>query len=240
MKQSKKEKDRFPEFRERFRELQGTRTNTEFADFLGMSRQTVGFYCNGDRIPDALGVKTIAEKCKVSADWLLGLSDIQVANVKARQVCEYTGLTPDTVLMLSVYASQGETISSFLARFFEDIVVINDRTLELISGFLVNSAHADAIDMELEDDVGDDKNDKIEVELDNIFDSINGMHDGDFKISARDAKWFYLSQAQSLGKKMIDVILEDMEEELSKQFLDSFAGLPSRKHIWRLIDDENN
>ncbi|HIQ79133.1 MAG TPA: helix-turn-helix transcriptional regulator, partial [Candidatus Scatomorpha intestinavium] len=68
---------RFPEFTERFRELRGERDNTEFGKFLSISRQTVGFYCNGDRIPDALGLKQIAEKCGVSADWLLGLSEFK-------------------------------------------------------------------------------------------------------------------------------------------------------------------
>lgn len=76
MKQSETEKYRFPVFRDRFRELQGDMSNTEFAEFLGISRQTVGFYCNGERIPDALGLKSIAEKCDVSADWLLGRSDL--------------------------------------------------------------------------------------------------------------------------------------------------------------------
>lgn len=75
MKLSPEQKSRLPEFTKRFRELQEDRSNKEFSDFLGMSRQTVGFYCNGDRIPDALGVKTIAEKCGVSADWLLGLTN---------------------------------------------------------------------------------------------------------------------------------------------------------------------
>ena len=40
--------ERLPIFTERFRELQGDRSNTEFADFLGISRQTVGFYKNAE------------------------------------------------------------------------------------------------------------------------------------------------------------------------------------------------
>ena len=67
--------DRLPIFTERFRELQGERSNTEFADFLGISRQTVGFYFNGDRVPDALTLVKISQRCGVSADWLLGLSN---------------------------------------------------------------------------------------------------------------------------------------------------------------------
>ena len=67
--------DRLPIFTESFRELQGERSNTEFAAFLGISRQTVGFYFNGDRVPDALTLVKISQRCGVSADWLLGLSN---------------------------------------------------------------------------------------------------------------------------------------------------------------------
>lgn len=93
MKQTGVGNGRFPVFTERFRELQGNQSNTEFAAFLGLSRQTVGFYCNGDRIPDALGIKVIAEKCGVSADWLLGLSDVKTLDIDARSICEKTGLS---------------------------------------------------------------------------------------------------------------------------------------------------
>ncbi len=72
-------------------------SNTDFAKFLGMSRQTVGFYLNGDRIPDMLGLKQIAEECNVSADWLIGLTDEQTPDVSARAACEYTGLTQKAV-----------------------------------------------------------------------------------------------------------------------------------------------
>ena len=61
-------------------------TIKEFADKLGMSRATVGFYSAGQRIPDAFGIKTIAEKCDVSADWLLGLSPIRAPDEDIRKI----------------------------------------------------------------------------------------------------------------------------------------------------------
>lgn len=73
----KNEDVRFPMFQERFNQLRGDMSITDFAALLSMSRQTVGFYLNGTRIPDVLGLRQISEKCKVSTDWLLGLSDIQ-------------------------------------------------------------------------------------------------------------------------------------------------------------------
>ena len=56
---------KLPVFAERFRELRGDMTQDKFADFVGISRPTVGFYENGDRLPDALVLKKIAEKCHV-------------------------------------------------------------------------------------------------------------------------------------------------------------------------------
>ena len=100
MKHRSGENDRLPIFTKHFRELQGERTNTEFADFLGISRQTVGFYCNGDRIPDAQILRDIAKKCSVSSDWLLGLTDIKDADVDISSALQQLGLTDKSAYML--------------------------------------------------------------------------------------------------------------------------------------------
>lgn len=92
--------DRLPIFTERFRELQGERSNTEFADFLDISRQTVGFYCNGDRVPDALTLVKISRKCGVSADWLLGISDAKSLDINVQDICKKTGLSENIVKYL--------------------------------------------------------------------------------------------------------------------------------------------
>ena len=112
MKRTDAEKYRFPIFRERFRELQGNMSNTEFAEFLDISRQTVGFYCNGERIPDALGLKKIAEKCNVSADWLIGLSDIKSIDQDVKVACEYTGLTEEAVETLRSFTNINENLKN--------------------------------------------------------------------------------------------------------------------------------
>lgn len=114
MKQSKVKEGRFPIFKERFRKLQGEMSNTEFADFLGVSRQTVGFYCNGDRIPDALGLREIAEKCGVSADWLLGLTSVEHPTGNFRLACEYSGLSEDalsTIRAISISSVKNQNTS---------------------------------------------------------------------------------------------------------------------------------
>lgn len=91
---------RMPVFKERFTQLRGNMTQAQFADFLGISRPTIGFYESGSRIPDAIGVRNIAEKCKVSADWLLGLSDVRSPDMDLQSACKYTGLSEKAIDVL--------------------------------------------------------------------------------------------------------------------------------------------
>ena len=77
---------RLPIFRERFIKLRTEMdmTQKEFADHIGISRPTVGFYESGKRIPDVDVLCKICTTCKVSSDYLLGLSGIR--NNKNREV----------------------------------------------------------------------------------------------------------------------------------------------------------
>lgn len=94
------DKVRFPEFRDNFACLRGEMNQEDFAKFLGFSRPTVTLYESGKRIPDALALKTIAEKCGVSADWLLGLSDVRSPKPDVQLVCSTTGLSEDAIIEL--------------------------------------------------------------------------------------------------------------------------------------------
>ena len=74
MYQKNEKKNRFPILRERLNSLMGNMTTTEFAEKVGLTRQTMGFYLNGDRIPDSSTLAQICKQCDVSADWLLGFT----------------------------------------------------------------------------------------------------------------------------------------------------------------------
>lgn len=126
---------RFPEFRNAFLELMGDMTLEQFAKKLGMSRATVGFYAAGQRIPDALGLKKIAEKCNVSADWLLGLSDIKSCNMDIRAICRKTGLSEKAILIISedLNSSEDQNYNS-LADIFSDFIE-DPSFLQIIGGF---------------------------------------------------------------------------------------------------------
>lgn len=95
-------------FRDRFDNLRGDRSNTEFAKFLGLSRQTVGFYLNGDRMPDAYNLVKIAEKCGVSTDYLLGIAEIGTPSLDIQSVHNFTGLTIDAIECLNEFKTRSE------------------------------------------------------------------------------------------------------------------------------------
>lgn len=105
------EQRRLPIFAERFSQLRAERTQKEFADFLEISRPTVGFYENGTRLPDALVLRQIAEKCNVSADWLLGLSNYQDSK-SARFTVEDVGLSEQAAKSLIGLSRSSATISA--------------------------------------------------------------------------------------------------------------------------------
>ncbi len=72
---------------------------TEFANALGRSRQTVGYWLNGDRIPDAVNLGVIRDRLGVSIDWLLGFGDpdVPTSDEDIRKMCKYTGLSQKAV-----------------------------------------------------------------------------------------------------------------------------------------------
>lgn len=90
--------NRFPIFSKRFRDLRGSRTQAEFADDIGISRPTVGYYENGTRVPDALILRQIAEKCKVTTDYLVGITD--AAEADNRDISIQTGLSDESIQTL--------------------------------------------------------------------------------------------------------------------------------------------
>lgn len=90
-------------FPSRLREIMeetGT-TQQALADYLGMkNRQSIGFYCEGRSYPDLDAVAKIAGYFHVSADWLLGLSDVRKPDTTMQAVCDYTGLSEGAVQWL--------------------------------------------------------------------------------------------------------------------------------------------
>ena len=92
--QSKVKDGRIPVFKKRFGELaKRYETRAAFADALGLSRQSVNFWLNGERVPDAENLISVCSKLGVSSDWLLGLSEIPSRNEDMQTAHLLTGLS---------------------------------------------------------------------------------------------------------------------------------------------------
>lgn len=71
---------------EEARKAQGL-TQQELGDLIGVSRQRIGQYENGERTLKIYHFREIAKLLNVSTDYLLGLSDIQTSNIDKKEIC---------------------------------------------------------------------------------------------------------------------------------------------------------
>ena len=92
-------------------------TRQEIAEYLGISRQAVSYYCDGSTAPDWETLAALAVYFGVSADFLIGLSDVREVNPELRAICEYTGLSEAAVNSLHSCAESGalDQLSALLA-----------------------------------------------------------------------------------------------------------------------------
>ena len=225
MKQSEKKPPRLKVFQERFdllRKEHGS-NNTDFAKFLDMSRQTVGFYLNGDRVPDALNLIRIAEKCSVSADWLLGLTDEKTPNTEIRSMCIYTGFSSDLVKVIHLIYNNAPKEFTLLNLFLENLVIKNVQSISNACINLQKAAMAKVTQRShnLSPDDG---------RIVNFLDSMNSDNNGMFKLTAGEASDFFLSSAKADFKGGIDEIME--------HFMIDIADEIEREQSGKLLDTE--
>ena len=75
----------------------------QLADELHTSRQAVSLYLTGQSIPPLDKLLLIVKFLNVSADYLLGLSDVSSVDLDIKAMCEYTALTEDTISLLNAF-----------------------------------------------------------------------------------------------------------------------------------------
>lgn len=86
-------------FKKRFSALRAESglSQSKLGKELSLSPATIGYYENGDRLPDIETAAKIAQYFGVSADYLLGLSDVKSIKQDIKIACEVTGLSEDSV-----------------------------------------------------------------------------------------------------------------------------------------------
>ena len=89
----------FPKALRELMDANGT-TQSELAASLQKTRQVISCYCDGSTSPTWETIAGIANFYHVSADWLLGLSDVRSTDTHIREICEYTGLSEEVISIL--------------------------------------------------------------------------------------------------------------------------------------------
>jgi transcriptional regulator with XRE-family HTH domain len=80
-----------------FRSLIAGATQQEVANRVGVSRQNVGKWLSGETTPDINTLVKIADAYEVTTDFLLGRTDVKTMNTQLKGVCEYTGLSENSI-----------------------------------------------------------------------------------------------------------------------------------------------
>lgn len=86
-------------FKERFAALRADSglSQNKLGKALSLSPATIGYYENGDRLPDIETAARIANYFNVSADYLLGLSDVKSTEQDMKTACKVTGLSEKAI-----------------------------------------------------------------------------------------------------------------------------------------------
>lgn len=111
-------------FGKRLKELRKANGYTieQFAEAVRISKSTVGYYENNNRMPDIEILSRIADVLNVSADYLIGKTNTTATKGKTKTVCDFTGLSDTAVEYLA------ELVKN---KRFDRIAVINHLFSEL-------------------------------------------------------------------------------------------------------------
>lgn len=76
-------------------------TIEEFASEVGVSKSSVGYYENQNRLPDLATAARMADVLNVTTDYLIGRSNARTQAPKLKNICDYVGLSDKSVEMLA-------------------------------------------------------------------------------------------------------------------------------------------
>lgn len=115
------------QFKKRFAELRAETglSQLKLGKLLNLSPATIGYYENGDRVPDIVTAARIADYFNVSVDYLLGLSDIKSTEQDMKIACEVTGLSEKSINTLRFFHDLKQTGFRSEIVFYDEIDAIN-------------------------------------------------------------------------------------------------------------------
>ena len=112
----------------------------DLAKILRCNRASIAKYENGDRIPDGLIIAKIARHYNTTSDYILGLTDVKTTDKDLQFVCEYTGLSEYSVIVLGELLRSKDTENSYNVSFNMPLEQLN-----IINYFLNSSKFFDVV-----------------------------------------------------------------------------------------------
>lgn len=114
-------------FIKRFAELREEKgeSNRDLQEAFGLSLSAIINYQTGKRTPDIAFLHKLAEHYNVSADYLLGLSDVKSTEQDMKIACEITGLSEKSINTLRFFHNLKQTGFRSEIIFYDEIDVIN-------------------------------------------------------------------------------------------------------------------
>lgn len=132
-------------FAKRFKELREEKkiNQKECAEQLGISRGSISFYENGERLPDIESIYAMSNFFDVSADYLIGLSNIKSPNFDIQFVCKFTGLSEAALKTIRGYRlaqlDEQKKLTYFLNK-GEKGYTLADNVINNINDFIESTA----------------------------------------------------------------------------------------------------
>lgn len=117
-------------FRKRLLQLRTEKrlSQSKLAKQLGISPATIGYYENGDRLPDIDIAARIANFFGVTADYLLGFSNARTTEKSMKTACEVTGLSEEAIKNI-------QEAKKFLDKQYDKVWISNEKTIEGIGSY---------------------------------------------------------------------------------------------------------
>ena len=112
-------------------------TISSIAEEIGVNRQSLAQYRDGNNVPDVEILRRISEYFNVSADYLIGISNVSLINADLRTICNYTGLSEESVMSIVNCKEFGVGIEIL------DKLIKNDNFMHVL-GMIECEAHGDS------------------------------------------------------------------------------------------------
>ena len=193
-------------FGKRLKELRKANGYTieRFADMVGISKSTLGYYENDKRMPDIEILARIADTLNVNADYLIGRTNTTAQKGKMKTVCEFTGLSDCAVEYLSELVKNKDYAKlSVINHLFDELTEDYDfYSYETQNGEEVASSVLGALFLYFERCSG----------TESVWDEFNDLgNDRRKEILAVAYKQFLLNQVTELVKASAEVYRRDNE-----------------------------